>query len=82
MQNNEKLRDTFIKTKRYPYTPSELSFLTEKTGLFLLNHIQKIFKNRGKSQIQKKKNPEYYLATLDETVDTKCLPAGKVVKIS
>ena len=55
MQDNENLRDAFIKTKRYPYTPSQLNFLTEKTGLFLLNHLQEIFKNRGKSKIHQKK---------------------------
>ena len=51
MQDNENLRDTFIKTKRYPYMPSQLNFLTEKTGLFLLNHLQEIFKNYRKSKI-------------------------------
>ncbi|CAG8791338.1 15911_t:CDS:1, partial [Racocetra fulgida] len=45
-----------------------------KTGLFLLNHLQKIFKNCGKSKIHNKKDSEYYLATLDEIVNAKCLP--------
>ena len=78
MQDNENLRDAFIKTKRYPYTPSQLNFLTEKTGLFLLNHLQEIFKNRGKSKIHQKKKSEYYLATMNEVVDTKCLPTGRI----
>ncbi|GES81508.1 hypothetical protein GLOIN_2v1872628 [Rhizophagus clarus] len=71
------LEDTFHKTKTYPYKPSLLNVLAEKTSLFLLDYFQEIFKNRGKSKFCKsKKKNQCQLATLGETVDPKCLPTG------
>ena len=76
-QNHCELKDTFQKTKAYPYKPSLLNILAEKTSLFLLEYFQRIFKNRGKSKLCKsKKKIQCQLATLGETVDTKCLPTG------
>ncbi|GBB85277.1 hypothetical protein RclHR1_11830008 [Rhizophagus clarus] len=76
-RNHRELKDTFQKTKAYPYKPSLLNILAEKTSLFLLNYFQGIFKNCGKSKLCKsKKKIQCQLATLGETVDTKCLPTG------
>ena len=76
-QNYCELKDTFQKTKAYPYKPSSLDMLTEKTSLFLLDYFQEIFKNHGKSKLCKsKKKLQCQLATLGETVDPKCLPTG------
>src|SRR5438132_968607 len=63
-----------IITKQYPYQPSTLDLLTEKSALFLLGYFRELFANRGKSKLSKKKR--YELATLGETVDSRCLPAG------
>ncbi|CAG8539657.1 17651_t:CDS:2, partial [Rhizophagus irregularis] len=61
----------------YPYKPSLLNILAEKTSLFLLDYFQRIYKNCGKSKLCKsKKKIQCQLATLGETVDTKCLPTG------
>src|SRR5947199_6429394 len=76
-RNHCELKDTFQKTKAYPYKPLSLNMLTEKTSLFLLDYFQKIFKNREKSKLCKsKKKLQYQLATLGETVDPKCLQTG------
>ena len=76
-RNHCELKDTFQKTKAYPYKPSSLDMLTEKTSLFLLDYFQEIFKNREKSKLCKsKKKLQCQLATLGETVDPKCLPIG------
>ncbi|UZO25449.1 uncharacterized protein OCT59_017714 [Rhizophagus irregularis] len=48
-RNHCELKDTFEKTKAYPYKPSSLKLLTDKTALFLLDYFQEIFKNQGKS---------------------------------
>lgn len=78
-RNHCELKDTFEKTKAYPYKPSSLKLLTDKTALFLLDYFQEIFKNQGKSKsikLKKKKTLQYELFTLRETVDPKCLPTG------
>ncbi|UZO27320.1 uncharacterized protein OCT59_019521 [Rhizophagus irregularis] len=76
-RNHCELKDTFQKTKAYPYKPSLLNILAEKTSLFLLDYFQRIYKNCGKSKLCKsKKKIQCQLATLGETVDTKCLPTG------
>jgi hypothetical protein len=54
-RNHCELKDTFQKTKAYPYKPSLLNILAEKTSVFLLNYFQEIFKNRGKSKLCKSK---------------------------
>ncbi|RGB29633.1 hypothetical protein C1646_766398 [Rhizophagus diaphanus] len=78
-QNHCELKDTFEKTKAYPYKPSSSKLLTEKMALFLLDYFQEIFKNQVKSKsikLKKKKTLQYELFTLGETVDLKCLPTG------
>ena len=40
----------------------------------MLGYFRELFANRGKSKLSKKKR--YELATLGETVDSRCLPAG------
>jgi hypothetical protein len=82
-RNHCELKDTFQKTKAYPYKPSSLNVLAEKTSLFLLDYFQEIFKNRGKSKLHKsKKKTQCQLATLGETVDLKCLPTGYSTNVS
>ena len=72
-----KLKDTFQKSKTYPYKPSALDILTKKTSLFLLDYFKEIYKNRGKSKLYRsKKKTQCQLATLKETVDSRCLPTG------
>jgi len=74
-RNHVEVKDTFEKTKAYPYKPLSLNLLTEKTSLFLLEYFHEIFKNCGKSKSKKiKKKMQYKLVTLEETVDPKCLP--------
>ncbi|CAG8674948.1 16787_t:CDS:2, partial [Funneliformis caledonium] len=71
---NCQIKDVFEKKYKYLYKLSILDFLSEKTALFLLDYFYEIFKNCGKSKIEKKN--QYKLATLGEIVDSKCLPAG------
>ncbi|RIB23585.1 hypothetical protein C2G38_2032616 [Gigaspora rosea] len=49
MNHDPVFKDTYAKTKRYPYNATTLDFLYEKTALFLLQYFQDIFHNRGKS---------------------------------
>ncbi len=82
-QNHYELKDTFQKTKAYPYKSSSLNILAEKTSLFLLDYFQEIFKNHGKSKLHKsKKKTQCQLATLGETVDLKYLPTGYSTNVS
>ena len=73
-RNSCGLKDVFERKQDYPYKPSTLDLLSEKTALFLLDYFHELFKNRGKSQLHKKNR--YKLATLGEIVDPKCLPTG------
>ena len=78
-RNHNELKDTFQRSNEYPYKPSSLKLLSEKTSLFLLNYFQEIYKNQGKGTLHKKrKKVEYKLATLGETVDSRCLPTDIV----
>ncbi|CAJ0906199.1 6007_t:CDS:2, partial [Entrophospora sp. SA101] len=43
----DSFKEAFQKSKRYPYTMSDLEYLSEKTILFLLNYFQQIYKNLG-----------------------------------
>ncbi|RIB03966.1 hypothetical protein C2G38_2223635 [Gigaspora rosea] len=47
--NNTAFKDNYCKKRRYPYTPTTLNFLSDKTVLFLLQHFQDVFNNCGKS---------------------------------
>ncbi|RIB05396.1 hypothetical protein C2G38_2219736 [Gigaspora rosea] len=49
MDHDPVFKDTYAKTRRYPYNATTLDFLYEKTALFLLQYFQNIFHNRGKS---------------------------------
>ncbi|RHZ51183.1 hypothetical protein Glove_482g48 [Diversispora epigaea] len=70
-------KNTFQRSKEYPYKPSSLKLLSEKTSLFLLNYFQEIYKNQEKGTLHKKrKKVEYKLVTLGKTVDSRCLPTG------
>ncbi|KAF0476775.1 hypothetical protein F8M41_024321 [Gigaspora margarita] len=79
MHNNQ-LFNAFRTEKTYPYKPNQLDYLTKKSSLFLLEHFQKIFQNFGKSRIitskNKKDDIKCYIATLNETLEIKCLPTG------
>ncbi len=71
------LKDIFSKTKKYPYTPSTLNYLTKKTAVFLLHHFQKVFITQGQSHlVEQKRYPLYKLVALNAIVDVKCLPTG------
>ncbi|CAI2171124.1 9656_t:CDS:2, partial [Funneliformis geosporum] len=78
--NHCEFKDTFEKTKAYPYKPSSLNLLIEKISLFLLDYFQKVFNNHEKSKpinkSRKKKTSQYELFILGETVDPRCLPIG------
>ncbi|CAG8755276.1 14567_t:CDS:1, partial [Dentiscutata heterogama] len=37
--NNTAFKDNYCKKRRYPYTPTTLNFLSDKTALFLLQHF-------------------------------------------
>ncbi|CAB4433622.1 unnamed protein product [Rhizophagus irregularis] len=77
----DEFKETYQTRHRYPYTPSKLDFLTNKTSLFLLQHFHNLYQNQYRSHAldtkgKKKKPTGYYLATLDQQVDVKILPAG------
>ncbi|RIB01282.1 hypothetical protein C2G38_2231332, partial [Gigaspora rosea] len=83
MNHDPTFKNTYCKTRRYPYTKKTLNFLYNKTALFLVQHFQSIFYNRGKSipkpnkNNKKKKLPTtYYLATLEKDVDLRHLPTA------
>jgi hypothetical protein len=70
-------KETFCKTKRYPYTHADLDILTKKAAIFLLQHFRKVYMHCGQSHVHKmKRYPDYKLAALDTIVNVKCLPAG------
>ncbi|RIB08461.1 hypothetical protein C2G38_2211592 [Gigaspora rosea] len=50
-QKYSAFREMFSTTKRYPYSPQELKFLTNKTCLFLLSQFQKIYKNNNEANL-------------------------------
>jgi len=79
MHNNQ-LFNAFRTEKTYPYKPKQLDYLTKKSSLFLLEHFQKVFQNLGKSRIITSKNKKVdikcFIATLNETLELKCLPTG------
>ncbi|RIB27634.1 hypothetical protein C2G38_2240004 [Gigaspora rosea] len=49
MDHDPVFKDTYAKTRRYPYNATTLDFLYEKMALFLLQYFQDVFHNRGKS---------------------------------
>ncbi|RHZ88486.1 hypothetical protein Glove_22g49 [Diversispora epigaea] len=74
-------KNTYSKTRHYPYSQTILDFLYKKTSLFLLNYFENIFKNQGKSISKytgrrEKKLKTYQLATLEEEVDLRYLPTA------
>jgi hypothetical protein len=81
-------KETFQKTKKYPYSNHTLEYLTEKSSLFLLNYFHQIYNNLGKSipvdtiktgekrKMKSKIPKEYQLASLDIKVNVMCLPTG------
>ncbi|RIB16837.1 hypothetical protein C2G38_1479581 [Gigaspora rosea] len=77
----------FHTKKRYPYTPSNLEYLANKTSLFLLDYFHQVFRHiktvgnitdkSWKKQGKKKKEVlKYKLAALNEEVDVMFLPTG------
>ncbi|CAJ0829844.1 6619_t:CDS:2 [Entrophospora sp. SA101] len=81
----DSFKEAFQKSKRYPYTMSDLEYLSEKTSLFLLNYFQQIYKNLGllggsvkigEKRKRKSKINQYKLASLELEVDLMCLPIG------
>ncbi|RIB25028.1 hypothetical protein C2G38_2166998 [Gigaspora rosea] len=82
MNHDPIFKNTYCKTRRYPYTKKTLDFLYNKTALFHVQHFQSIFYNRGKSiprpnKDKKKKLPTtYYLSTLEKDVDLRHLPTA------
>ncbi|RIB07132.1 hypothetical protein C2G38_2215363 [Gigaspora rosea] len=91
MDHDPVFKDTYAKTRQYPYNATTLDFLYEKTALFLLQYFQDVFHNRGKSisilnkkttenakkiNLQKKLPEIYQLATLNEEVDLRYLPTA------
>ncbi|CAJ0625473.1 7427_t:CDS:2 [Entrophospora sp. SA101] len=81
----DSFKEAFQKSKRYPYTMSDLEYLSEKTILFLLNYFQQIYKNLGllggsvkigEKRKRKSKINQYKLASLELEVDLMCLPIG------
>ncbi|RIB30813.1 hypothetical protein C2G38_2151566 [Gigaspora rosea] len=49
MDHDPVFKDTYAKTRRYPYNATTLDFLYKKTTLFLLQYFQDVFHNCGKS---------------------------------
>ncbi|CAG8571972.1 316_t:CDS:2, partial [Funneliformis caledonium] len=71
-------KDTYCKTRHYPYNSSTLDFLSNKTSLFLLKYFCSIFQNQNNSiplytDEKKKKLKGYKLATLGKEVDLRYL---------
>ncbi|RIB25131.1 hypothetical protein C2G38_2166665 [Gigaspora rosea] len=50
MNHDPTFINTYCKTRRYPYTINTLNFLYDKTALFLIQHFQSIFNNRGRNE--------------------------------
>lgn len=78
-------KDTYCKTRRYPYTLPMLNFLSDKTSLFLLEYFCNVFHNQGKSvavytktngKKKQKRLKAYQLTTLAEEVDLRHLPTA------
>ncbi|RHZ88621.1 hypothetical protein Glove_21g172 [Diversispora epigaea] len=83
MNQDPIFKDTYCKTRHYPYNIPMLDFLSNKTSLFLLQYFHDLYCNLGKSapklknKRNKKQHPNIYtLATLEEEVDLRRLPTG------
>ncbi|KAF0496968.1 hypothetical protein F8M41_020848 [Gigaspora margarita] len=85
-------KEAFMNTKHYPYSPSELEFLTNKTCLFLLQQFQLVFeeyqkilkinttssttKPKPKSKKDKKEKNLNLKFITMEDIDERVLPTG------
>ncbi|RHZ47868.1 hypothetical protein Glove_566g73 [Diversispora epigaea] len=82
MNQDPIFKNTYCKTRNYPYNNSTLDFLSNKTSIFLLQYFHNLYNNLEKSAPKlnkkiKKQNPKIYiLATLEEEVDLRRLPTG------
>ena len=82
MNHDPIFKNTYCKTRHYPYNIPTLDFLSNKTSLFLLQYFHDLYHNLGKSapklnKKNKKQKPNIYiLATLGEEVDLRRLPTG------
>ncbi|RHZ89265.1 hypothetical protein Glove_16g74 [Diversispora epigaea] len=82
MNQDPIFKNTYCKTRNYPYNSPTLDFLSNKTSIFLLQYFHNLYNNLGKSVPKlnkkiKKQNPKIYiLATLEEEVDLRRLPTG------
>ncbi|RHZ47356.1 hypothetical protein Glove_585g4 [Diversispora epigaea] len=63
MNQDPIFKDTYCKTRHYPYNIPMLDFLSNKTSLFLLQYFHDLYCNLGKT-------------TLEEEVDLRRLPTG------
>ncbi|RIB17746.1 hypothetical protein C2G38_2312491 [Gigaspora rosea] len=50
-------REMFSTTKRYPYSPRDLKFLTTKTCIFLISQFQKIYRKNEETNLVSSKIP-------------------------
>ncbi|RIB07650.1 hypothetical protein C2G38_2045838 [Gigaspora rosea] len=81
-------REMFSTTKRYPYSPRDLKFLTTKTCIFLISQFQEIYRKNEETNLVSSKIPSplkrrkkkelptsYNLPTLGE-IDITSMPTG------
>ncbi|RHZ87974.1 hypothetical protein Glove_27g73 [Diversispora epigaea] len=78
--HNPMFKDTYCKTRHYPYNIPMLNFLSNKTSIFLLQYFRDLYYNIGKSKPKLNKRTKYpktyILTTLGEEVDLRRLPTG------